>query len=132
MKTRMTPRLPVSTKTFASYTPEEKALWDLLLMLKEDDAGIPTVTCRQPEVIEAYLGYKQVRESISELEKAKARYAKVLYNTLVRAHAGKVVTPLGSFTMTPFVREEMDKEYLKEVAPEAFTTVPDRLQIKVP
>ena len=128
----MTPRLPIHTKTFASYSIEEKALWDLLLMLKEDDAGIPTVTCRQPEVIDAYLGYKQAREAISNLETAKARYGKVLYNTLVKNHAGKVVTPLGSFSMLTFVREEMDKEYLREAAPEAFTTIPDRLQIKVP
>lgn len=129
--TRMIPRLPVCTKNFASYSDAEKSLWNLLLMLKEDKFGVPSATCRNPEVIEAYLGYKQAREAIAKLEEAKARYGKVLYDTLVSMHVGRVDTPVGSFTMIPFVREEKDLDYLREVAPEAFTTVPDRLQVNV-
>mgnify|MGYP000981937645 CR=1 FL=1 len=131
MKVNITPRLPTQTKTFASYSNAEKALWDLLLMLKEEKDSLPTSACRTPEVIEAYLGYKQIRDTIARLEEEKERYRKVLYKTLVERFVGRVDTPLGSFTMSAFVREEKDLDYLREVAPEAFTTVPDRLQVNV-
>ena len=131
ISTRMTPRLPIQTKNFASYTEQEKALWDLLLMLKEEKDALPTSACRTPEVIEAYLGYKRIRDTITRLEEEKERYRKVLYKTLVDRFVGRVDTPLGSFTMSAFVREEKDLDYLREVAPEAFTTVPDRLQVNV-
>lgn len=131
MKVNMTPRLPVATKTFASYSSEERALWDLLLMLKEDKDCIPAAMTRSPEIIEAVLGYKRMRDEIAAMEKAKARFGAVLYEALVSFHVGRLETPVGSVTMTAYTREEYDKDYLKEVAPEAFTTVPDRLQIGV-
>lgn len=130
-KINMVPRLPHETKNFASYSFEERALWEKLFTIKEDKGETVTLTTRNPELVDTYLAYKSVRDQIKALEEMKSRLNKILYEALVGNMVGEIKTPAGSFSMTAFTREEMDKEYLRVVAPEGFTVVPDRLQVNV-
>ena len=125
------PRLPHETKNFQSMSAEERELWAKLFTIKEQKDEAPTMTSRGDVLAEAIKAYKEYRNSIKQLEEAKERAAKVIYAALVRNRVGKIETNEGSATLTPFTREESDKEYLRTVAPEGFTVVPDRLQVNV-
>lgn len=132
MKTRTTPRLPLATKNFLAMTDKEQMLWNDLLLLKEDKASVTPVRSNSAVLENAIEGYKRIREAMKALDAAQEAHKRTIYAFLVDQNGYRpLTTPVGDASLVPFTREEMDKDYLREVAPEAFTTVPDRLQINV-
>lgn len=131
MKVNMTPRLPVETKNFAAMTEKEKEIWNNLLLLKENKEEPPVIASRSEPLADAIAKYINLRADIKEMEAEQEKVKKSIYEALVRNNGSKLETSCGSASLVAFTREEMDKEYLRTVAPEAFTVVPDRLQVNV-
>lgn len=134
MPATMTPTLPSSTKAFDEMSEPAQRLWTALSVIKEHGEsmyGKPEADSNGEQFSGAAQRYLEINSQMDRLKGEKEKLRDFLFDRLVARKLGVIECPCGRVTLSAFSKEIMDREYLKEVAPEAFATVPDGLRLNV-
>lgn len=128
------PNLPTATKSFEKLTDRERLLWKELNEIKESGNstdGKPEGDSNGDQFCAMTAEYLRLNKAIEALESEKKTIRDFLYGRLITRSLGVVNCDTGTVSLRASQKEVQDTKYLKEIAPEAFATVPDQLKLYV-
>jgi hypothetical protein len=131
MKSTPKPDLPDYTKAFTKLTEDAQNLWVTLRTWMENKEEVNVLTSRGNGIAAAMKTYLDCNERLAKIAEEKEAAREILFRACVKSQVGKIETENGYALLTPVTSEQMDKEYLRMVAPEGFAVVPDGFRLTV-
>jgi hypothetical protein len=125
------PVLPEFGSGFKALNEKARELWVKARLISESKEPVTTMVSKSVTLDEAIKSFISASDEIKSYESIKENARKVIFDALVKNQAVRMETDSGYAYVEAATQEILDKDYLREVAPEAFAVVPAALRVMV-
>lgn len=125
------PKLPEFGSGFEALSDKARELWVKARTISESKSPVTTMVSKSVSLEEAIKSYITAADEIKSYERIKEEARKIIFDALVKNQAVRMETDSGYAYVEAATQTVMDKEYLLELAPDAFGVVPAALRVMV-